>query len=122
MTQKQRRFADDYLVHLDSTRAYKMAYSKDENYKWAVFSGKRLLRDTKVKEYIKKRIEKISGEKIADVTEVLEFLTAVLRGNPTERQQLKAAELLGKRYQIFSNNAKSGEAVTVVFNGEEEIN
>lgn len=87
----------------------------------------RLLRNVKVKTYIDEQLERISSEKIADAKEVMEYLTSVLRGEslseivvvegdgdgcssarrmdkaPDEKEKLKAAELLGKRYGLFKD-------------------
>ena len=126
MTDKQKRFADEYLIDCNATRAYKVAYPRIKNDNVASAAGTRLLGNVKVKEYISKQLEKISSQKIADATEIMEYLTSVMRGEseaeivviesigdyvtearrmikaPDEREKLKAAELLGKRYGIFS--------------------
>lgn len=82
-----------------------------------------MLRNNKVKTYIDERLEEIRTEKTADAQEVLEYLTSVMRGEtassvlslcgdgcqkvvekpPDEKERLKAAELLGKRYSLFTD-------------------
>ncbi|MEG1107192.1 MAG: terminase small subunit [Eubacterium sp.] len=127
MTEKQKRFADEYLIDLNGTRAYKVAYPRVKNDETASANASRMLRIAKVKTYINEQLEKMHNEKTADAQEVLEYLTAVLRGEskseivvvegigdgcssasrmekaPDEKERLKAAELLGKRYSLFTD-------------------
>ena len=55
---------------------------------------------------------------IADADEVLRFITAVLRGedeDATFKERFRAAELLGKRYELFADGAENVAAgVTIV--------
>ena len=52
MTDAQKRFCDEYLIDLNATRAYKVAYSSCKKDETANVNGSKLLRNTKVKEYI----------------------------------------------------------------------
>ena len=135
MTDKQRKFADEYIIDCNATRAYKAAYPNVKKDSSAAVCAAKLLRITKVKAYIDEQLDKISSEKIADAKEVMEYLTSVLRGesqssvlslcgdgyqeviekNPDEKERLKAAELLGKRYGLFKDNvALEVEPVIIV--------
>lgn len=138
MTDKQRKFADEYLIDCNATRAYKAAYPHVKNDNVAKVNGSRLLTNANLKAYIDERLEEISSEKIADAAEVMKYLTSVLRGEssaeivvvegcgegcseartmtkaPDETQRLKAAELLGKRYGLFKENVKLEGAVPVI--------
>jgi phage terminase small subunit len=40
---------------------------------------------------------------------------------PEEKERLKAAELLGKRYSLFSDKVNLEGAVPVVFSGEDQL-
>lgn len=128
MTDKQRQFCDEYLIDANATRAYKTAYPHIKSDDAARACASRLLTKANIKEYIDSQLQKISDEKIADAKEVMEYLTSVLRGEstseivviegtgdgcsdarkmnkaPDEKERLKAAELLGKRYGIFKDN------------------
>lgn len=84
MTEKQKIFADHYIISLNATEAYKKAYPKIKSIKTAEVNGSKLLRNTKVKAYIDEQLEKLKSERVADQQEVLEFLTAVMRGEVTE--------------------------------------
>lgn len=139
MTEKQKRFADEYLIDLNATRAYKAAYPTVKKDEVAKAAGSRLLTDVNVKKYIDEQLKIISDDKVAKAQEVMEYLTAVLRGEsesevvviegygdgcsearrmnklPDEKERLKAAELLGKRYGLFTENVKlDGPAVVKI--------
>ena len=123
MTDKQKRFADEYLIDCNATRAYKAAYPRVKSDDVANAAGARLLANVKVKAYIEQKMEELSSSKIATAEEVIQFLTSVMRSDYDEetlafvgdgiqekthikissKDRLKAAELLGKRYGIFSD-------------------
>ena len=48
MTKKQKIFADEYLIDLNATRAYKVAYSKVKKDEAARANGSRLLTNANV--------------------------------------------------------------------------
>lgn len=75
MTEKQKRFCDEYLIDLNGTRAYKNAYPNVKNNDSAAVNASKLLRNTKIKAYISEQIEKLHNEKTADAQEVVEYLT-----------------------------------------------
>lgn len=130
LTDKQRKFCDEYLIDCNATRAYKAAYPNVKKDSSAAVCAAKLLRIAKVQEYINQQLDKISSEKTADAKEVMEYLTSVLRGEsqseivviegtgdgcsdarrmskaPDEKDRLKAAELLGKRYGLFSEKVE----------------
>lgn len=130
MTNKQKQFADEYLIDLNATRAYKAVYKNVKRDEVAKAAGSRLLTNVNVKKYIEERLEEIHDEKIADATEVMQYLTSVMRGEsvsetvviegtgdgcsearsmekaPDEKEKLKAAELLGKRYSLFTDKVE----------------
>lgn len=130
MTEKQRLFADEYLIDLNATRAYRAVYKNIKNDGVARRNGSRLLTNADIKKYIDDRLEEIHNEKTADAQEVMEYLTAVLRGEstseeivverlgdgvseartmekrPSEKDRLKAAELLGKRFGLYTDKVE----------------
>ena len=79
MTRKQKIFADGYLIDLNATRAYKVAYPSVKNDATAAAAAARLLRNVKVREYIEKRLAEKEDALIAKQDEVLQTLTRVLR-------------------------------------------
>ena len=60
LTPKQKIFADEYLIDLNATRAYKVAYPSCKKDDAAAVNGSKLLRNTKVAEYIQERMKERS--------------------------------------------------------------
>lgn len=76
MTEKQKRFCDEYLIDLNATQAaVRSGYSK----KAARKIGQENLTKPDILEYIKKRLAEKEGALIAKQDEVLQTLTRVLR-------------------------------------------
>ena len=145
MTDRQQKFADEYLIDCNATRAYKAAYPNVRKDSTAAQAGSRLLRNVNVSAYIEEKLAEISSKKTAEATEVMEYLTSVLRGQskasvvvvegygdgcseakiidkpPDEKERLKAAELLGKRYSLFTDKVDVGGAVPVVILGGDTL-
>ncbi|MBS6503912.1 MAG: terminase small subunit [Clostridium sp.] len=145
LTDKQIIFANEYLIDLNATRAYKKAYPNVKKDSVAAANGNRLLRNAKVKNYIDEQLKKIEDESIANATEVMKYLTSVMRNELTEevvvvegegegcssarivkkdisaKDRNKAAELLGKRYRLFVDKIEADVNQTVVFTGEDEL-
>lgn len=57
LTPKQKIFADEYLIDLNATRAYKAAYPKVKKEESARVNGSKLLTNANVAAYIKKRMD-----------------------------------------------------------------
>ncbi|WP_195847525.1 terminase small subunit [Streptococcus uberis] len=133
LTLKQKRFADEYIITGNATEsAIKAGYSK----KYANTNASKLLQNTTIKRYIDERLKILDSEKIADQKEVLQYLSAVMRGEHKEKtlisigefgqeivdidvgakDRIKAAELLGKRYKLFTDKVEVDANIeTVVF-------
>lgn len=130
LTENQKKFCDEYLIDCNATRAYKAVYKTCKKDETASVCSSKLLRNAKVKKYIDEQLEKISSERTADAKEVMEYLTSVMRGEsqaeivvvegcgdgvtnavkvskaPDEKERLKAAELLGKRFGLFKEKVE----------------
>ena len=127
LTAKQQRFCDEYLIDLNATQAaIRAGYSK----KTANRIGTENLSKPVIKEYIENRMAEKEASLIANQDEVLKYLTSVLRGQsksteivieglgdgstkarkmekePSEKDKLKAAELLGKRYGLYTEKVE----------------
>ena len=125
LTVKQQKFADLYIELGNATEAAVLAgYSP----RTAGVIGNENLKKPYVKKYIEDRLAELDSQSIAAQKEVLQYLTSVMRGesrseviviegigdgmstaksvlkHPDEKERLKAAELLGKRYGIFKDN------------------
>ena len=129
VTIKEQIFCDELLsdTEFNKTLAYKKAYPSVKNDNVAAAAASRLMNKPEIKEYIDKQLSKLHNERTADAQEVLEYLTSVLRGEsssrelvvegigdgcseartiekpPSEKERLKAAELLGKRYGLYTD-------------------
>ena len=131
MNARQKRFCDEYLIDCNATQAaIRAGYSP----KTAKVTGAKMLTNANLKAYIDEQLARIHNEKPADAQEVLEYLTAVMRGQHTEqtlqligdgvqkiadidvsaKERLKAAELIGKRYGMFKDNVNLGESRVVI--------
>ena len=57
MTDRQRRFADEYLIDCNATRAYKAAYPSVKKDEAARVNASRLLSNANIRAYIDKQLE-----------------------------------------------------------------
>ena len=80
MTDKQRKFCDEYLIDCNATRAYKAAYPRIKNDNVAKSAGNRLLTFVDIEEYIQTRLDEMASAKVATAEEVIRYLTSVMRG------------------------------------------
>lgn len=142
LTVKQKKFADEYIISGNATQsAIKAGYAK----KTACSIGAENLRKPLIKAYIDERLDQIDDAAIAKQEEVLKYLTSVLRGQsasevvvvegigdgaseartvtkaPDEKERLKAAELLGKRYGLYTDRLDATLTGNVIFEGSDEI-
>lgn len=123
LTPKQKAFADYYIELGNATEAAKKAGYKGENLNRIASEN---LSKLDIQNYIEERMKEIESERIAKAEEVLAFLSSSLRGEVLEevvatesdgaggikpiilkkqlsaRDRIKAAELLGKRYALFT--------------------
>ncbi len=112
----------------NGSRSYKAAFESCNTDGTARTQASKLLTNPNVKEYIDTKLKELEDEQIADVREIMERLTTIGRGLLDEevivsdnvgnykseskvmtkkvdaRAQLKALELLGKRYALFTDN------------------
>lgn len=158
LSEKQKRFCDEYLIDLNATQAaIRAGYSK----KTAKSIGQENLTKPDLLEYIRKRIDEKNKELIASQDEVLMYLTKVMRRELNEvvvvtcktektmmipdshgdmRRQVvkedkpikveipaklsdanKAAELLGKRYALFTDKIDIDSNIPIVIQGSDEL-
>ena len=144
MTDKQRKFCDEYLIDANATRAYKAAYPHVKSEDAARACASRLLTNANIKSYIDEQLEKTSSDKIADAKEVMEYLTSVLRGEsqseivivegcgdgvsqavtkykkPSMKDVISAVDKLAKMQGLYNDNSMMLNVVPVFF-GEDEL-
>lgn len=138
MTPRQQKFCDEYLISGNATEAaIKAGYSR----KTAKQTGSENLSKPDLQAYIDEQLAKIHSAKIADAEEVMKYLTSVMRGEHTEqvlklvgegvqtvtdidvsaKERLKAAELIGKRYGLFTEKVGLEGAVPVIIMGDDQL-
>ena len=131
MTDKQKRFCDEYIIDCNATQAaIRAGYAKATARKASDWINETAQEkptsdyNPEMRACIDRKLAEIESEKTADAKEVMEYLTAVMRGEHTEqvlrlvgegvqevdsisvaeKDRLKAAELIGKRYGLFKEN------------------
>lgn len=138
---KQQAFVDEYIK---TGTAYQSAIRAGYSEKYAKSSSHKLLENVGIKAEIDKRMEKLKKDSIADQDEILQYLTSVLRGEVTDQELIpigigkgemeveslekrsdtnartKAAELLGKRYMMWTDKQQIETTATVHF--DDDIN
>ena len=143
LTVKQKKFADEYIISGNATESYLKAYAKQSRSS-AEANARKLLGNHSVKTYIDERMQELIDAAIAKQEEVLRYLTSVMRGEslsseivvegvgdgcsearvmekpPSEKDRIKAAELLGKRYGSWTDRLSvEMEPVTITNDLEE---
>lgn len=141
LTEKQRMFFREYVVDANATQsAIRAGYSP----KTAYSQGQRLLKNVEGQKYLAELMAEKESKLVADQDEVLKYLTSVLRGEsrateivvegtgdgcseartmekaPSEKERLKAAELLGKRYGLYTEKVEA-DILLPVFGGEDDL-
>lgn len=136
LTIKQKAFADYYIELGNATEA---AVKAGYNPKTARQIGSMNLTKVDIKSYIDEKMKEIESDRIAKAEEVLAFLSASLRGEVLEevvstesiegmikpvilkkqlsaKDRIKAAELLGKRYALFTEKVdlEGNVGVTII--------
>lgn len=96
MTKKQKIFADEYLIDLNATRAYRVAYPSVKKDETAAQAGSRMLRNVKVADYIQKRMQ--DRQKRTEITQdrVLEELAAIAFATATDFAEVKDGSVIIK--------------------------
>ncbi|PHI05734.1 terminase small subunit [Fusobacterium polymorphum] len=139
---RQKAFCEYYVASGNATEAaIKAGYSE----RTAKSIGQRLLTFVDIKKYIDELMQKLESERIATAEEVLQNLTAMMRGEIQEevivvegegegvssariikkqvsaKDRIKAAELLGKRHALFTDKTKIEGTLPVMIVGEDDL-
>ncbi|MCD8391542.1 MAG: terminase small subunit [Firmicutes bacterium] len=125
MTAKERAFVEAYISDVtrnQTAAALRAGYSAKSARSYA----SRLMDKPEIKAEIEERLKELHRVHTAEADEVVEFLTSVMRGEevdnipisvgrgeqemteaaPSAGDRIKAAELLGKYYAIFTEKAE----------------
>lgn len=96
MNEKQKHFADEYIISKNATKsAVKAGYSE----KTAYSIGQRLLKKVEISEYIKKRTEEHFNERSMSIAEALAISASIARGEPQKRYSKKVVKSNGEEME-----------------------
>ena len=141
MLKRMKDFADFYL---ESGNIYESAIKAGYSENYAKTNASKLLDKDSVKKYIDDKLAEIQSQRIATVTEVMEYLTKGLRQELEEevivvegdgmgssarimtkkigiRDSNKCAEMLAKRFGILSDKFSVEGSVPIVISGDNEL-
>ena len=139
---RQKAFCEFYVVSGNATDAaikagYSESYAKDRIHT--------LMKNVGISRYIDELMRKLESKRIATAEEVLQNLTAMMRGEIQEevvvvegegdgvssariikkqvsaKERIKAAELLGKRHALFTDKTKLEGTLPVMIVGEDDL-
>ena len=132
LNDRQGLFVSEYIKDMNATQAaIRAGYSK----KTAYSQGQRLLKNVEIKKAVDVLLLQVRKNNVADAVEIEEYLTAVMRGKMKETEminvgnfeqelvevpakqttRIKAAELLGKRYAMWTDKQEIDLNQQVVF-------
>lgn len=121
MNDNQKIFADEYLIDRNATRAYKAAYPEVKTDNSAAVSGNRLLRNDKVAEYIKEKMDektertKVKGDDVIRELATIGFAktTSVNGFEIKTSDKLKALELIARILGMFTDKSEVKATVSI---------
>lgn len=133
LTPKQQAFVDIYIETGNATQSYIDAGYKATSRAVAEANARRLLANDSVKEFLQERMSEKDNDRIASQDEILSYLTSIMRGECIEqtlkgigkgaqiivdidvsaKDRIKAAELLGKRYAMWTDKQQVEGVVPV---------
>ena len=96
MTEKQKIFADEYLIDLNATRAYRVAYPSVKKDETAAVAAARMLRNVKVAAYIQKRMQQRQERTEITQDRVLQELAAIAFARATDFAEVKSDRVIIK--------------------------
>ena len=113
LTEKQKRFCEEYLVDLNGTRAYCAAYSKVKSEAVARTNASRLLTNANIQKYISDLRQQQSKRTGITADTVLKELKKIALADVevSGKEKIKALELLGKHLGMFSGQTEDPAAV-----------
>lgn len=96
MTEKQKIFANEYLIDLNATRAYRVAYPSVKKDETAAAAATRMLRNVKVAAYIQERMRE--RQKRTEITQdrVLQELAAIAFAKATDYAEVENGQVIIK--------------------------
>ena len=132
ITKKMRDFADAYL---ETGNIYQSAIRAGYSENYAKGNARYLFENERVQKYINETMESIHSKKVADIQEVMEYLTKGIRHEGcgdgiseavvkkkkiSLKDSNKCAEMLAKRFGMFTDT-DTINVVVPVFGGEDNL-
>lgn len=129
LTDQQILFVERFIETGNKAQSYMDAGYKSKSVEAASAGACRLLKKDKVLEYYESRMKELKSKQIASADEVLLFLSQSMRGEIKDAfdldaalaDRLRAAELLGKRFKLFTDKTEVSGTVPVVISGEDDL-
>ena len=137
MIKRMKDFADFYL---ETGNIYQSAIKAGYSENYAKTNASKLLEKDSVKNYIDEKLAEIQSQRIATVTEVMEYLTKGLRQELEEevvvadglyanivkkkigiKDSNKCAEMLAKRFGILSDKFSVEGNIPIVISGDDDL-
>lgn len=128
LTAKQKIFAEEYLVDLNATRAYKAAYPRVKKDETAASAAARMLRNVKVAGYIEERMQE--RQKRTEITQdrVIEELAAIAFAKATDYAEVKGgyvrirdtAELSNEQVKAIAGIKEGANGIEIKMNDKEK--
>ena len=140
LTPKEKKFCQEYVRTGNASEAVRLAGYSEKNVRQR---GSKMLAKDYILAYINELMEELKKETIADADEVLQLLTSIARGETKEenvvvdkcgnvsivetrvkeKERVKALELLGKRYKLYTDKVEANVEgkVEITFEGEDDI-
>lgn len=133
-----KKFADEYIK---TGNVYQSAINAGYSENYAKSDACKILEKPSVKAYIDDRMKKLEEEAIADQSEILRYLTRIIRDEEREevlvnignfeqekqeikisaKDKIKAAELLGKRYGSWTDKVDMTLEVPTIISGDDNL-
>ena len=95
MTEKQKKFADEYLIDLNATRAYKVAYPSVKKDETARANGSRMLTNANVAKYISDRMQERQQRTKVTQDMVVKELAAIAFARATDYVEIRSNGVCG---------------------------
>lgn len=128
LTEKQKIFADEYLVDLNATRAYRTAYPTVKKDETAAAAGARLLRNVNVSAYVQERMQ--DRQRRTEVTQdrVIHELAAIAFAQITDYLEIRnntvaikdTAELSPGQISAIAGIKEGANGIEIKLNSKEK--
>ena len=120
MTDKQKIFADEYLIDLNATRAYRVAYPSVKKDETAAQAGSRMLRNVKVAKYISDRMKERQERTEVTQDRVVQELAASAFAKATDYVEIRGGRVVIKdTIQLEDNQIRAIAGIKEGANGIE---